>query len=331
MLKRHWRLLVRVPLLIIWLGVLLRLSYLGGDIPELATWDEKETWGAITYAIFTIVLWTLPSRIVTLNPAKDPIDASSSQLRQEYTNESAQLKPTPAALDRLGANQPDLTGFTDLARQVALRTLRNSQLPSSMEVDQTDLAHLWAEMVISHYSELAQLAQFDKISIDNDTAARLLRQVCNFYNVLWWHRLHQRILDTRRVAREDIPQYIDGYKEATLVTLVMHPDMPITPNEMPIFTHPIESQNDHLFYSKGTLSSAGEEDDFSKVLMSIGQERDGTFAEIIARLHFRTIQVLDLSHKMSLFGMQGWWRLHLELAEQNLSLILNQLVPVPEK
>ncbi len=46
----------------IWLMTLLRLSYLGGDVPELATWEERETLGAITFAIFTFLLWALTSR-----------------------------------------------------------------------------------------------------------------------------------------------------------------------------------------------------------------------------------------------------------------------------
>ena len=225
--------------------------------------------------------------------------------------------------------QPHLDGPMRLARSAALGTLKQSKFPNSMEGNQFALAQLWTEMVLRHYTEIAHLAESENISIDRVIAARLLRQVCSFYNVLWWYRLHQRILDTGRIAQDDIPGYMESFKEATRVTLVMHPDIPIRPDDMPIFTHPNEMQWDHDFYTNGSLPNAAEEEDFSIVLKSISQQRDGTFAEIIARLHFRTIQVLDLSHKLGLMQMQLWWGLQLEMVEQNMSLILNKLIPVP--
>ena len=129
-----------------------------------------------------------------------------------------------------------------LARQAALHTLRQSKLLGSMEADQFALAQLWAEMVIRHYTELAKLAEFENVCMARDTGARLLRQVCSFYNILWWYRLHQRILDTGRVARNNIPRYMEEVKEASRVALVMHPDMPINPDDMSIFTQPQEVQ-----------------------------------------------------------------------------------------
>lgn len=227
--------------------------------------------------------------------------------------------------------EPSLSGSQELAQTVALRTLRKSKLPSNMEVDEFSLALLWSEMVMSHYTELAAFAKFYKIPVDNVAAARLLRQLCAFYNVLWWYALPQRIQATGRVAPDDMSKYMEKCKELTwislLSSLVPHPDMQ-TDEFLCVFKHPTESKEDHDFFTKGTLPTKGEEEDFSTVLRWVDQQKDGSLTELTARLHYRTIQVLDLSHYLAL-EIPLWWGLQVEMVNANLNLILAKLVPVP--
>ncbi len=229
-----------------------------------------------------------------------------------------------------GKKEPPLGANQYLAQQVALRTLRQSKLPSNMEADPFRLAVVWSEMVINHYTELSEFAKSYKVPVDNVAAARLLRQLCSFYNVLWWYALPQQIQATGRVTPEDISKYMEKYKELTWITLLSstmaHPEMQ-SDEFMYVFKHPTESKDDHDFFTKGTLPTKGEEEDFSKVLGWVNQQKDGSVTELTARLHYRTIQVLDLSHYLAL-EIQLLWGFQVEMINANLNLILAKLVPV---
>lgn len=216
-----------------------------------------------------------------------------------------------------------------LARCSARLTLKRANFPENMEGDQASLAYLWAEMVIRHYTELVEFAAVAHIPMDREQTTRLFRQVCYFYNVLWWYRLHQRILDTGRVPRDQMSGYLEEFKEATEVTLLIHENVPIGPEDMVIYRLPEEVEEDHAFYLQGKLSKPYYEEDYAKVLHAIDVEKDGTTREATARLHFRTCQVLDLSHKIGTIDMDWWWRWQSDLAGQNLDQIINKIVPLP--
>jgi hypothetical protein len=227
-----------------------------------------------------------------------------------------------------------LTGGTGasistLARRIASLTLISADLPENMEGDQFSLARLWAEMATRHYTELAALAASAQIPLDREQTARLYRQVCFFYDGLWYYNLHQRILDAGRIPREQMSRYVEEFRESTMVSCVMHENVPIRPEDMSIFGQPEEQQEDYEFYVHGKLSKPYYEGDYARVLGYIGVERDGTTRESTARLHFRTCQVLDLSHRMSSIEMNWWWLLQFELVHENIGTIITKVVPIP--
>jgi len=222
-----------------------------------------------------------------------------------------------------------VASISALARCCAGLTLKRVNFPENMEGDQASLAYLWAEMVIRHYTELVEFTAIAHISMDQEQTTRLFRQVCFFYNGLWWYRLHQRILDTGRVPSDQISSYVEKVKDASEVALMIHENAPTGPENMAIYCLPEEMEEDHAFYFLGKLSKPYYEEDYDKVLRSIDVEKDGTTREATAKLHFRTCQVLDLSHKIGMPNMNWWWRLQSDLVDENLEQIINKIVPLP--
>lgn len=246
-------------------------------------------------------------------------------IQQPDVDESGQ--PWPAQLNQVMSTTA--LSITRLAYQNALLTIECANFPKTMEGDNISLSQLWAEMVIRHYNELAACAKFVDISITGQQAPRLLRQVTCFYDTLWWYRLHQRILDVGQIPSDQVQLYVEEYKEAIRVALLMHRNMPLASEDMSIFTNPEEMKEDYDFYVHGKLATEYYATDYLKTLDFLKIERDGTIQEWIGRLHFRTIQVLDLSHKMTLMEMNWWWRLQSDLAIENLENVINKIVPIP--
>jgi hypothetical protein len=128
------------------------------------------------------------------------------------------LEPTHAAAsanDYIALLQNAADAICAHARQVALLTLRQAAFPENMQGDQFSLANLWAEMITRHYTELAKSAAFHRVTIDREQTARLYRQVCFFYDDLWYYNLHQRILDTGLVPRHRMSDFIEEFRQAT--------------------------------------------------------------------------------------------------------------------
>lgn len=241
------------------------------------------------------------------------------------------LEPTRAAAsanDYIALLQNTADAICVHARQVALLTLRRAAFPENMQGNQFSLANLWAEMITRYHAELAESAAFHRVPIDREQTARLYRQVCFFYDDLWYYNLHQRILDTGRIPRDKMSAYIEEFRQATREACTMHDDVPIKPRDMSIFGNPEEVQEDYDFYVHGKLSKPYYEEDYTRVLRSLDVEKDGTTRESTARLHFRTCQVLDLSHRMSSMEMTWWWRLQFELVHENLGTIITKVVPI---
>lgn len=242
-----------------------------------------------------------------------------------------QLAPPHAwsAGDYLALLQNTADSIHAHARQAALLTLRRANFPENMEGNLFSLGYLWAEMVTRHYTELAALAVSAQVLIDREQTARLYRQVCFFYHDLWYYNLHQRILDTGRIPREQISGYVEEFKQATMETCLIHENVPIRPEDMSIFRQPEEQQEDYDFYTHGKLARPHYEENYAKVLGSIDVEIDGTTRETTSRLHFRTCQILDLSHRMSAYEMRLWWLTQFELVHENIGTIITKVVPVP--
>mgnify|MGYP001587956629 CR=1 FL=1 len=243
------------------------------------------------------------------------------------------LEPThtaSSANDHITLLQNTAEAICVHARQAALLTLRQATFPENMEGNQFSLANLWVEMITRHYTELAESAAFHRVPIDHEQTARLYRQVCFFYDDLWYYNLHQRILDTGQVSRHRMSDFIEGFRQATRVACTIHENVPITPGDMSIFGNPEEVQEDYDFYVHGKLSKPYYEADYTRVFCSLDVKKDGTTRESTARLHFRTCQVLDLSHRMSSMEMTWWWRLQFELVHENLGTIITKVVPIPQ-
>lgn len=153
-------------------------------------------------------------------------------------------RTTVSADEYLALLQNTVDSIRAQARQSALLTLKHANFPENMEGNQFSLAHLWAEMVTRHYTELAALAASAQVPIDREQTARLYRQVCYFYDGLWYYNLHQRILDTGRIPREQISRYVEEFREATMETCLLHKNVPIRPEDMSIFRQPEEQQED---------------------------------------------------------------------------------------
>lgn len=269
------------------------------------------------YASFAVKRLQLVENTISANPQGD--------IQQPDVDENGH--PWPTLLNQLMSKTA--LSITRLAHRNALLTIECANFPETMEGDNISLAQLWAEMVIRHYNELAGCAKFLDISITREQAPRLLRQVACFYDALWWYRLHQRILDVGQIPRDQIQLYVEEYKEAIRVALLMHRNMPLAPEDMSIFTNPEEMKEDYDFFVHGKLATEYYATDYLKTLSHLKIERDGTIQELIGRLHFRTIQVLDLSHKMTLMEMDWWWRLQSDLAIENLEQVINKIVPIP--
>jgi len=198
-----------------------------------------------------------------------------------------------------------------------------------LECNPAFLAHLWSEMLNKHYTILASLAEFSRVSITSNERPRLFRQVYLFYDVLWGGvLLPTRIEETRRVQTTEYPNYLARFREEATATLT-RTNLPFTSHEeVSIFGDDAENKEDWAFYTHGELNRAFYKKDYADILRHLRIESDGSPLELIARLHFRTCQVLDLSHKMSFMELDQWWKLHYKLSEKHIEA-MDLIIPIP--
>lgn len=199
-----------------------------------------------------------------------------------------------------------------------------------LECNPSFLAHLWAEMLVKHYAILADLADFCRMAVSSKERTRLFRQVYLFYDVLWGALLlSTRINETGRVSTDDYPVYLSRFREQATQALAQN-NMPFASCEgLSVFDHDGENKEDWDFYVRGELARDCYKKDFANVLSHLNIERDGSPLELIAKLHFRTCQVLDLSHKMSFMEMDQWWRLQSKLAQKHIDKVMTTIIPIP--
>lgn len=192
------------------------------------------------------------------------------------------------------------------------------------------LAHLWCGVVVRHYTILADYAEFSHIALTHEQVPRLFRQVYLFYDFLWCDiLLPTRIRETGTIGEGRSQEYIKAFRIKVTDTLPQE-NLPFrSPEDSNTFYHHDETKEDRDFYRHGKLGNPCHKKDFAKILNRLGIERDGSPLELTAKLHFRTCQILDSSHKLSSKEMDRWWKLQSKLADQHIDKVLTKVIPVP--
>lgn len=191
------------------------------------------------------------------------------------------------------------------------------------------LAHLWCGVVVRHYISLADYAEFSHIALTHEQVPRLFRQVYLFYDFLWCAiLLPTRIRETGTINKRHSQEYIKAFRIEVTETLPQE-HLPLSPEDLNIFYHHDETKEDRDFYRHGKLGNPCHEKDFTKVLSHLGVPREWGPLELTAKLHFRTCQILDVSHTLSSKEMDRWWKLQSNLAKQHIDEVLTKVIPVP--
>ena len=162
--------------------------------------------------------------------------------------------------------------------EFALRHARDLEGPPdirTLECNPSFLAHLWVEMLVKHYTILADLADFLHMTVTNEERPRLFRQVYMFYDVLWGALLLKtRIYETGRVNISGYPAYLKRFRNEATQTLAQN-NLPFeSREELNIFDHGGENKDDWAFYVRGELTQDCYKRDFAKVLSRLNIERE---------------------------------------------------------
>ena len=252
---------------------------------------------------------------------------------QDFVQRKNQADRGIAELARRTRQEENLIRQTILALRTYIECLDSGWLHRASPLPKyrvPELAALWCGIVVRHYTTLADYAEFSHLGLTSEQVPRLLRQVYVFYDCLWCeHLLPDRIRDTGAITERRSPEYIHAFRSAA-TDFFQHEHMSLIPTEgWHTFYQHDETQEDGDFYRRGKLENPCHGNDFAEFLSHLDIPGDRKPLALTAKLHFRTCQILDESHKLSQKEMGRWWKLQSNLAEKHIDEVLTKVIPVP--
>ena len=167
------------------------------------------------------------------------------------------------------------------------------------------------------------------LSFEKETA--LFRQLCLFYDALWYNLLLPKLIDkTRRVPSDSIEAYRATVRQKSMELLATAEYLPEEWRKWGTEAYSTDMQADFNFYMHGVVPPS-QRDEFDLILNFTRTRGNGHYPEMLAWLHMRTREIIGLVDKKehllthaTLFNSQA--RFTTELIEY----FMSNVVPIPE-
>ena len=153
----------------------------------------------------------------------------------------------------------------------------NEQIECNIEF----LSKTFAAMVTMHLEALQKCAKETGVSISDQQQAALFRQICFFYDALWYYLLLQRIEETKRIPPDQVGSYIEKFRQEWMEAIYQAEYLPDNLRDWSIDASPEELEADFNLYMHGKLPEDSQAD-FEKILNLCRISKDGSNLELIA-------------------------------------------------
>jgi len=183
---------------------------------------------------------------------------------------------------------------------------------------------MFLAVVEGHMKGLSNVAERTGRALTEEQWAALFRQLCLFYDAVWRQRFPQRIVQTGRVAPEDIPAYVEQFRQASMHALGKADYLPMPYRDWTINATSEALQADFDLYNRESIQSQ-DRDDFQKIL-SITQLPE---SYLLPRLYLRTCQIVGLFERRDPMLFYAWWD-SVAIYGNGVVDILDRIVPLPE-
>ena len=186
------------------------------------------------------------------------------------------------------------------------------------------LGRMFIVNVAAHLEGLEKSAQETGIVINDEQWGHLFRQVCLFYDALWYCILLKRIIEIRKIAPDEASLYVNTLRQKIMEEIREEESFRDYWRFWDASQQDVEG--DISLYMNGVIPEQCVED-FQKILNATQVKRDGSILELIARLHMRTYQILGLFPKLDPMGMLIWWNRQAHYALGVAEIMTSKIIP----
>ena len=249
-------------------------------------------------------------------------EALPDTIRHVYWNRTAHLisrfETLTSTLGRIAGFQPGMEKSLDdllgrLKEQVAnerafhgstylddaLQFLEEDQMHgNAWECEPDQLAETLLAWVIADLESLERgISYLTSQSWSIDQWSALFRQLCLFYDALWYKiLLPDRILKTGLVPSESIEAYRETVRQKSMELIAIAEYLPEEWRNWGTEAFSTDLRTDFEFYMKGRVPSARQEE-FDMILNFTRARESGPVFEMVAWLHMRTREILGMTDK----------------------------------